>query len=143
MKATYFSTVLCAVAAATTALALSVAPANAAQLDQFVTPSGNIGCLVGPHGAVCEIRDHSYAQPAVPANCHGAYGDVFSEQDGAFAQINCHTDQPVDFHSRVVDYGQQVRQGTLACNVTTRFVECADGSTGHGFTLAREFYSVY
>ncbi|WP_405133588.1 DUF6636 domain-containing protein [Nocardia sp. NBC_01388] len=143
MKATYFSTALGAVAATVTALALSAAPANAAQLDQFVSPSGNIGCLIGPHGAECEIRDHSYAQPVAPVNCHGAYGDVFSAQDGTFAQLNCHTDQPIDFHSRVVDYGQQVREGTMVCSVTMQYVECADGTTGHGFKVAREFYNVY
>lgn len=143
MKAQYFSTAFGVFAIAAATLGVNAGAANADSLDQFITPSGNIGCLIGPHGMVCEIRDHSYAMPQRPADCHGNYGDVFGEDDGQPARITCHTDQPIDFHSRVVEYGQQVRQGNEVCTVTMKYVECTDTTTGHGFQVAREFYNIY
>ncbi|MEV6069932.1 DUF6636 domain-containing protein [Nocardia sp. NPDC052001] len=142
MKATYLSAIVGAAAIAAATFGVDAGTANAASLSQFIAPSGNIGCLVGPEGAVCQIRDHSYLSPQRPDTCHGAYGDVLAVQNER-ARITCHTDAPIDFHSPIVDYGQQVRQGNFVCTVSLQYVQCVNATTGHGFQIAREFYTVY
>ncbi|WP_330183501.1 hypothetical protein OHB26_07590 [Nocardia sp. NBC_01503] len=143
MKSQYFSTIAGALAIAGAVFGVNAGTANADSLDQFVTPSGNIGCLIGPQGATCQIREFSYVQPQRPGNCHGNYGDVFGVEPAVPGRITCHTDAPIDFHSRTVDYGHQVRQGNIVCTVSMRYVECVDATSGHGFRVAREFYAVY
>lgn len=143
MKSQYFSTVAGAIAIAGAVFGVNAGAANAASLDQFVTPSGNIGCLIGPEGAVCQIREHSYAMPQRPGGCHGNYGDVFAVQSAESGRITCHTDAPIDFHSRTVGYGEQVREGNFVCTISVRYVQCVDATSGHGFQVAREFYEVY
>ncbi|WP_067723395.1 DUF6636 domain-containing protein [Nocardia yamanashiensis] len=126
------------------ALAALAGPAQAEEDGQFRTPSGNIACLTSGRGVVCEIYDYSYAPPERPANCHGAYGDVFSAWDGGPGEIRCHHDRPIDpAQGRVVEYGKTVQAGSVVCTVTSAYLECVDPFAKHGFHLSRESYNVY
>ncbi|AMD55631.1 hypothetical protein ATO49_22465 [Mycolicibacterium fortuitum subsp. fortuitum DSM 46621 = ATCC 6841 = JCM 6387] len=67
------------VAAAAAGIALPATAYACPPPPKFVTPSGNIWCLVpngfdGSNGVVCEIRDHTYSPPAKPADCHLDWG---------------------------------------------------------------------
>lgn len=109
----------------------------------FVTPSGNIVCLVSTsfddtNGAECEIRDHSYAAPAKPADCHLGWGDRISLKQGSAPVVHCHGDTNFVPGLPTLAYGQTRSAGTIVCDSEPTEMTCTDGSTGHYLRLSRE-----
>ncbi len=76
------------VAAAAAVLALPATASACPASTKFVTPSGNMWCLVASNsdstnGVVCEIREHTYTAPPKPADCRLDWGDRISLKPGA------------------------------------------------------------
>jgi hypothetical protein len=109
----------------------------------FVTPSGNIVCLVsksfdGTNGAECEIRDHSFAAPAKPADCHLGWGDRISLKQGSAPVVHCHGDTNFVPGLPTLEYGQTRSAGPIGCDSESAAMTCTDASTGHYLRLSRE-----
>lgn len=117
------------------ALTLSVAPASATSYF-FESPSGNIGCyLDSSYGARCDVRVHTWAQPAL-AGCNLDWGDSLYVGRSGKAKWTCHGDTTFG-GGGVLDYGYQVRAGRYQCTSKTSGMRCVNTRTGHGFLISK------
>jgi hypothetical protein len=48
-----------------------------------------------------------------------------------------------DMTMAVLPYGSALASGVIRCESATSGVTCRNTSTGHGFTMAREAYSIF
>jgi hypothetical protein len=108
----------------------------------FITPSKNIGCAVAMTDARCDIGDRSWTTPPKPASCMLDYGNgMYVNANGA--GVSCAGDTVLDRTQNVLQYGYGVRNGQMQCISQSTGVKCQDVATGHGFTLAKEAYTVF
>lgn len=133
-----------AVVAATSVIAALPATAQAGpEGARFVTPSGNIWCLLAnagdtADGVVCEIREHTYTPPAKPADCHLDWGDRISLKPGGAPVVHCHGDTIFETGMPTLPYGQARWTGPIKCEAQPSDVTCTDTDTGHFFRLSRD-----
>jgi hypothetical protein len=115
----------------------------------FQSPSGGIFCSLsvgadGKGGVECQ-GGGNYPAPT-PPNCHLAWGDRFSLDQGITPVSSCHGDTIVPSHSApgpipdvpVLGYGQTRAAGTITCDSEASGLTCTDKSTGHFIHLSRE-----
>jgi hypothetical protein len=128
----------------------TAAPATAqAGPGDFQSPSGGIFCNLSVKGdgkgiVVCQ-GGGNYPVPT-PPNCHLAWGDRFSLDQGDAPVSHCHGDTIVPTHSSpgpipevpILGYGQTRAVGTITCDSEASGVTCTDSSTGHFFRMSRE-----
>ncbi len=108
----------------------------------FVTPSGNIGCGITATNARCDIGDRSWTAPPKPASCKLDYGNGVSV-DATGAHVACAGDTLLHVTTTVLAYGHGLRNGQFLCVSQPTGVRCDDETTGHGFTLAKEAYTLF
>ncbi|MCX4094742.1 DUF6636 domain-containing protein [Nocardia sp. alder85J] len=121
----------------------------AADSDTFQSPSGNIFCAMdvradGTGSVVCQGDGH-YAVPR-PAECHLAWGDRFSLDQGGEPVAHCHGDTIVPSYSGpgknpnvpTLDYGRTRSAGAITCDSEPTGMTCTDAGTGHYLHLSRE-----
>lgn len=116
----------------------------------FVTPSGNIGCdmVVASDGsfAGCAILKADYTFPTPPHNQLDCVGLGLSTGK---ADVMCRGDVmawELDQQAGHVDtlaYGSTVTDGPYVCHSDVTELSCWRTSTGHGFALSRQAYSVW
>lgn len=111
---------------------------------QFVSPTGNIICRMGPSTVRCNAKDRSWSPPA-PADCEQAHDDIALGADGK-ATVVCHTDsirQPMTAATiPTLTYGTAVKMGDVLCISQSNGISCAQSMTGDSIFLARERYEV-
>jgi hypothetical protein len=105
----------------------------------FRSPSGNIVCAVSTASARCDVRSRSWAAPPKPSTCTGTWGQGL-QVDAAGASIACTT--ALLPSAPVLAYGAKTARGTYSCTSGKDGVTCVDSGSGHGFTVAKESYSV-
>ncbi|CRZ18410.1 DUF6636 domain-containing protein [Mycolicibacterium neworleansense] len=113
---------------------------------KFVTPSGNIWCLLSTgadgtdatNGVVCEIREHHYAPPPKPADCHLNWGDRISLKRGGAPVVHCHGDTIFEPGVPTLPYGQARSAGSIKCESQPSGVTCTDSDSGQFFRLSRQ-----
>ena len=123
-------------ASTTTALAT---PATDTGPSSFQLPSGNIGCYMDATAVRCDIRDRQWSPPARPAGCSLDYGQgiLLSVAKATFV---CAGDTTLGVDT--LPYGAAARRGALVCNSTESGVSCRNLTTGRGFSLARQGYTI-
>jgi hypothetical protein len=135
-----------AAVAATAAIAL---PASAhAGTNDFQSPTGNVYCILGadPDGkgsVICQ-GGGGFNVPK-PADCHLAWGDRFTIDQGEAPVSHCHGDTIKPSSSlpgpipnvAILEYGQTRSAGTITCDSESSGMKCTDASTGHYFRMAR------
>lgn len=135
------------VSAGTALAVLAPASARADGFDFFQTPSGNIDCAMGLlDGSAlveCEISDHTYAVPARPTPCMGAFGDRISMSQGNPATMTCHSDTVRGIGYPVLQYGQSRSLNSLTCESRQSGITCTDSASGHYFQLSRDTYELH
>jgi hypothetical protein len=113
-----------------------------AKLYEFVSPSRNIGCILDPKGARCDIREHAWKDPPKPASCEFDWGgnlQVFGNEAG---HIGCVSDSAAGGKD-VLAYGTYVQNPRLRCTSEASGMTCKNLRTGHGFFVSREQYHVF
>jgi hypothetical protein len=108
----------------------------------FVTPSGNIACAVTATGARCDIGDRLWTASPKPASCTLDYGNGVSVSASG-AAVSCAGDTLLHSSTNVLAYGHGIRDGQVQCDSQPTGVRCEYVATGHGFTLAREAYTLF
>jgi hypothetical protein len=108
----------------------------------FITPSKNIGCAVAMTDARCDIGDRSWTTPPKPASCMLDYGNGMDVNANG-AVVSCEGDTVLNRTQDVLQYGYGIRNGQMQCISQSTGVTCEDVATGHGFTLAKEAYTVF
>jgi hypothetical protein len=109
----------------------------------FRTPSGNIGCGAFPDGVRCTILTKSWTPPPAPADCDLDWGSDLDLDAQRGAHLICAGDSAAMPDSKVIAYGHAIRVGTIVCTSTEAHLRCESLTTKHGFTLAKENYTLF
>ncbi len=119
------------------------AKAGAGGLESFRSPSGNIGCYIGPEGARCDIADRDWTAPR-PDGCPSQvdYGQGLEVSDSG-AGVVCAGDTALDPGARTLPYGGEIRAGDFTCHSREDGVECLDDGDGRGFFISKQSYRVF
>lgn len=130
----------------------------------FSSPSGRIVCFMGVEGTRCEFNGDKAWKPPQPPGCQldwdsilvveetagaGCAGDTVAEtaQVGSeYTTWRRPSDPTVVVYGMtmaVLPYGSGLISGAYTCESATTGVTCRNTTTGHGFTMAREAYSLF
>lgn len=107
---------------------------DGAPLAGFVSPSGNIGCVISASSARCDIGRYDYEPPAAP-ECPDTWGDAVAV-GSAGSQWVCHRGAP-DPGANVLDYGQELTEGEFTCSSAESGVTCRHDPSGASFRISR------
>lgn len=120
----------------------SAAPAGAEGLVGFTSPSGNIGCYVDTDYVRCDIADRDWAAPPRPADCEFDYGQGIAFGIGEPPAFVCAGDTALGAGD-ALGFGQTVNSGPMSCTSLESGVSCHDTTTGAGFSIARQGYTLF
>jgi hypothetical protein len=128
------------------------APASAATLPGFRSPSGNISCLFIPssNGApatiLCKLAHADYAQ-ALQARCKGLDWHGFLLPAARKGAVNCSGGilyNPTTQHPSYITlaYGKTWRQKMFSCTSQVNGVNCSNPH-GHGMFISRQTWRTW
>jgi hypothetical protein len=141
------------------AMGLAVGTAHA-QITTYpiASPSGNIACILyadslnGPElgSAVCDIRQYSWAAPALPAACRFPHGPVFYLTQRADNQDPATMDQCGPGNAGIytmpglqaLAWGQTRTVGAITCDSAPSGISCTDANSGHFFRVSSDSYQL-
>ena len=112
------------------------------ELTGFVSPTGNVSCMIDADSARCDIIDRDWAPPPRPADCEFDYGHGISLAPGQQAQFVCAGDTAFG-PDEVLPYGDSITAGALRCESAQSWITCRDVRSGHGFSISREAYRLF
>ena len=108
----------------------------------FISPSGNVACMIDPSFVRCDILDNDWSPPPRPADCEFDYGQGISLAAGGLAEFVCAGDTAFG-PDAVLAYGDTIGAGVLKCESAESGFTCRDAETGHGFSISREAYRLF
>jgi hypothetical protein len=122
----------------------SLAPADREvhELTGFVSPTGNVSCMLDADWARCDIIDRDWSPPLRPADCEFDYGQGISLAPGEQAQFVCAGDTAFG-PDEVLPYGESITAGVLRCESAESGIACRDLGTSHGFSISRQAYQLF
>jgi hypothetical protein len=112
------------------------------ELTGFVSPTGNVSCMIDADWARCDIIDRDWSPPPRPADCEFDYGQGISLAPGEQAEFVCAGDTAFGA-DEVLPYGQSITAGVLRCESADSGITCRDVRTGHGFSISRQAYRLF
>jgi hypothetical protein len=122
----------------------SPAPANREvyELSGFVSPTGNVSCMIDADWARCDIIDRDWSPPPRPDDCEFDYGQGISLAPGEQAQFVCAGDTAFGA-DEVLPYGDSITAGVLRCESAEAGITCRDTKTSHGFSISQQAYQLF
>ena len=105
----------------------------------FISPTGNVSCMIDVDLARCDIIDRDWSPPPRPADCEFDYGQGIQLVPGESAAFVCAGDTAFGADD-VLAYGDAITAGPLRCESADAGITCRDSGTGHGFLIALEAY---
>lgn len=108
----------------------------------FISPTGNVACMIDVDLARCDIIDHDWSPPRRPADCEFDYGQGIEIVAGQAAEFVCAGDTAFG-PDEVLPYGDAITAGPLRCESADEGITCRDAGTGHGFTIALKAYRLF
>ena len=112
------------------------------ELTGFVSPTGNVSCMIDADWARCDILDNDWSPPPRPADCEFDYGQGISLAPGEQAEFVCAGDTAFG-PDEVLPYGDSITAGVLRCESAKSGITCRDVQTGHGFSISLEAYRLF
>ena len=112
------------------------------ELTGFVSPTGNVSCMIDADWARCDIIDRDWSPPPSPADCEFDYGQGISLAPGEQAQFVCAGDTAFGA-DEVLPYGDSIAAGVLRCESAESGITCRDTKTGRGFAISIESYRLF
>jgi len=112
------------------------------ELTGFVSPTGNVSCMIDVDWARCDILDNDSSPPPRPADCEFDYGQGISLAPGEQAQFVCAGDTAFG-PDEVLPYGDSITAGVLQCESAESGITCRDVQTGHGFSISLRVYRLF
>ena len=109
---------------------------------QFSSPSKNIGCVMAGNSVWCDIGNRSWTAPQRPSDCQFDYGNGARVTAAGAGTLMCASDTALGA-SEILNYGYALRMGQFLCVSTVAAMRCQNDTTGHGFTLAVEAYTLF
>ncbi len=122
----------------------SAAPADREvyELSGFISPTGNVACMIDADWARCDIIDRDWSPPPRPADCEFDYGQGISLAPGESAQFVCAGDTAFGT-DEVLPYGDSITAGVLRCESADAGITCRDAQTSHGFSISQQAYQLF
>jgi hypothetical protein len=122
----------------------SVSPANerATEMVGFTSPSGNVGCMLNPGYARCDIAERDWTPPPRPSDCEFDYGQGIALSPGEQPTFVCAGDTALG-GGEPLAFGRSVRAGPFQCVGADSGITCRDTKSGRGFTIARERHRIF
>jgi len=113
-------------------------------LESFQTPSGNIGCYIGPEGARCDIAERDWTAPR-PQDCPSEVdsGQGLEVTASGPGQVVCAGDTALNPDARALPYGDEIQAGDFTCHSREDGVECLDDGDGRGFFISKQSYRLF
>ena len=112
------------------------------ELTGFISPTGNVACMIDADWARCDIIDRDWSPPARPADCEFDYGQGMSLAPGEPAQFVCAGDTAFG-PDEVLPYGDSITAGVLRCESADAGITCRDTQTSHGFSISQKAYQLF
>ncbi len=112
------------------------------ELTGFISPSGNVACMIDPSFVRCDIIDHDWSPPPRPADCEFDYGQGITLSPGGPAEFVCAGDTAFG-PDEVLPYGSTIVAGVLQCDSAESGFTCRDVETGQGFSISRQAYQLF
>jgi hypothetical protein len=112
------------------------------QLTGFISPSGNVSCMIDADWARYDIIDRDWSPPARPADCELDYGHGISLAPGEGAHFIYAGDTAFGA-DEVLPYGESITAGFLRCESAESSVTCRDLGTATGFSISRQAYQLF
>jgi hypothetical protein len=112
------------------------------ELSGFVSPTGNVACMIDADWARCDIIDRDWSPPPRPADCEFDYGQGISLAPGEPAQFVCAGDTAFGA-DEVLPYGDSITAGVLRCESAEAGITCRDTQTTHGFSISQQVYQLF
>jgi hypothetical protein len=112
------------------------------ELTGFISPTGNVACMIDPSWVRCDIIDNDWSPPPRPADCEFDYGQGISISAGSPAEFVCAGDTAFG-PDTVLPYGESISEGVLECESAESGFTCRDVGTGHGFSISRQAYQLF
>ena len=117
-------------------------PHVVSQVDYFLSPSRNIGCLITQSNVRCDIDEKSYREPARPSSCQLDYGKAVAVGLAGEAEYACVSDSVLGAGS-VLDYNTSTVVGDFGCTSRETGMTCYNLRTRHGFLISREIVDLF
>lgn len=114
--------------------------AGAASAKKFVTPDGNVACLMRAKFVRCDISKHSWESPPKPKSCEFDYGSSLGLNKRGKAKWLCVSD--AIGATKVAEVGEKIEVGPYRCSVRKKGVVCKYGNSG-GFKLTKSRWEIY
>ncbi len=118
-------------------------PDDAAALEQFVLPSGNIWCAMGEDEATCTILSIAYDPPAPREGCDVELGHVIRVTRAGDVEFTCEAAQEPPADATELAYGEGSTIGEMSCLSSRNGAHCRHDPSGAGFTVARAGVTVF
>lgn len=112
------------------------------ELTGFISPSGNVGCMIDSDFVRCDIIDRQWSPPPRPADCEFDYGQGISLARGEGPEFVCAGDTAFGADEELA-YGDAIRAGALRCESAEAGVTCRDDGSERGFFVSRESYQLF
>jgi hypothetical protein len=112
------------------------------ELTGFISPTGNVACMIDADWARCDIIDRDWSAPPRPADCEFDYGQGISLAPGEQAQFVCAGDTAFG-PDEVLPYGESITAGLLRCESADSGITCRDTQSGHGFSISQQAYRLF
>jgi hypothetical protein len=112
------------------------------ELTGFVSPTGNVSCMIDADWARCDILDNDWSPPPRPADCEFDYGQGISLAPGEQAEFVCAGDTAFG-PDEVLPYGDSITAGVLQCESAESGITCRDVQTGQGFSISLRAYRLF
>jgi hypothetical protein len=145
-------TVIAALSIAAAATTLAPAAYADRSFYAFLSPSGNIRCVLSSDDspspiAQCQIENHTYVAPAAAPCADGGAppGWQFRLDQGKQPYLPCEysaLDSGEGNRLPTLDYGQTRSLGAITCDSEVSGMTCTDANTGHFFRVSQESYQL-
>src|SRR5258705_11396344 len=102
-------------------------------LRGFISPTGNVACMIAADWARCDIIDRDWSPPLRPADCEFDYGQGISVAPGERAQFVCAGDTAFG-PDAILPYGEStaISRPPTASRSLARRISCSHLATNGG-----------
>lgn len=122
------------------------APAVTAQPEThfFVSPSGNIACVMATDLVRCDIEERDWSPPTRPADCPSqtGFGQGIRVKVTGKPEFVCGGDSTFGADARTLQYGERDSSTAFLCTSETAGIRC-ENRDDHGFIISRESYELF
>jgi hypothetical protein len=114
-------------------------------LAAFVTPSGNIGCMIAGGVVRCDIERRSWKPPVRPSSCPDVvdFGQGLQIGSSGPARFVCSGDTVREAGAAKLAYGSSTQAGGFTCASRRDGLSCRRSSDGHGFFISIQSYRIF